>query len=70
MRNLTLGAVIKQISYLTPDLGPSPTFWTVKLTFTSIMIQISDRKISWICGLPVETVCEGLPQLDVVPPFA
>ena len=27
-------------------------------------------KISWICGLPVETVCEGLPQLDVVPPFA
>ena len=31
MQSLTLGAVIKQISYLTPDLGPGPTIWTVKL---------------------------------------
>ena len=70
MQSLTLGAVIKQISYLTPDLGPTTIIYTRVCDPVCLSVFDCYCKISWICGLPVETVCEGLPQLDVVPPFA
>ena len=82
VQSFALGAVIKRINYLTFYLALQHKLLDT-LQNISPLYEIQKNQILMACGLhmpsisdcglgalPVETVCEGLPQLDVVPPFA
>ena len=72
VQSFALGAVIKRINYLTFYLALQHKLLDT-LQNISPLYEIQKSRILMACGLgalPVETVCEGLPQLDVVPPFA